>query len=312
MTKLLYLAIIAAALALLACSAPTPAPTNTIAPTQAPNTTAAPTPVNTPAPTLEPEATATPMPTAAPTPTNTPAPTPMPEATATPMPTPTNAPAATPEPPPTPAPTPTEPARTPGEASGDGMLAPLVLDDPEAVASELSDSELTCLAGTADTGRLLEIFADPDWATPEVTTQLITCLEDETLLRIFLTEFIGEANPLTLETSECLRTGFEGIDLRSMMLAGTEGDEQAAMAGGMAAFTMTLACLSEEEWLAIAPAMGMDPGERESLLCLTEELGGPEGMAQALSGEDESGMMAFFAASAECELPMDGGPGEGG
>ena len=92
-----------------------------------------------------------------------------------------------------------------------------------------------------------------------MTTQLITCLEDETLLRIFLTEFIGEANPLTLETSECLRTGFEGIDLRSMMLAGTEGDEQAAMAGGMAAFTMTLACLSEEEWLAIAPAMGMDP-----------------------------------------------------
>ena len=192
------------------------------------------------------------------------------------------------------------------------MLASLVLDDPEAVASELSDSELACLAGTADIDRLLQIFAAPDLAAPEERTQLITCLEDETLLRIFLTGFIGESGPLTLETSECLRTGFEGIDLRSVMLAGTEGDEESAMAGSMAAFTMTLACLSEEEWLAIAPAMGMDPSERDSLLCITEELGGPEGMAQALSGENESGLMAFFAASAECELPMDGGPGEGG
>ena len=312
MTKLLYLAIIAATLALLACSAPTPAPTNTIAPTQAPNTTAEPTPVNTPAPTLEPEATATPMPTAAPTPTNTPAPTRMPEATATPMPAPTRAPAATPVPPSTPAPAPTEPATTPGETPGQGMLAPLMLDDPEAVASELSGPELACLAGTADTGSLLRLFADPGQATPEETTQLITCLEDETLLRIFLTGFIGESGPLSLETSECVRTGFEGIDLRSLMLAGTEGDEQAAMAGSMAAFTMTLACLSEEEWLDIAPAMGMDPSERDSLLCLTEKLGGPEGMAQALSGEDESGIMAFFAASAECGLQMIGAPGGGG
>ena len=192
------------------------------------------------------------------------------------------------------------------------MLAPLVLDDPEAVASELSDPELACLAGTADTGRLLQIFADPGLATPEEGTQLVTCLEDETLLRIFLTGFIGEAKPLTLETSDCVRTGFEGIDLRSVMLAGTGGDEESAMAGSMAAFITTLACLSEEEWLAIAPAMDMDPSERDSLLCLTEELGGPEGMAQALSGEDESGMMAFFAASAECGLQMDGGSGEGG
>ena len=310
MTKLLYPAIIAATLALMACSAPTPAPTNTIVPTEAPDPTAEPT--NTPVPAPEPEDTATPSPTAAPTPMNTPSPTPAPEATATTMPTPTRAPAATPEPPPTPAPAPTEPARTPGETPREGMLASLVLDDPEAVASELSDSELACLAGTADIDRLLQIFAAPDLAAPEERTQLITCLEDETLLRIFLTGFIGESGPLTLETSECVRTGFEGIDLRSVMLAGTGGDEESAMAGSMAAFTMTLACLSEEEWLAIAPAMGMDPSERDSLLCITEELGGPEGMAQALSGENESGLMAFFAASAECELPMDGGPGEGG
>ena len=310
MTKLLFLAIIAATLTLLACSAPTPAPTSNPAPTEAPTPIAAPTPVNTPAPTLEPEATATPTPTAEPT--NTPSPTPAPEATTTPMPTATRAPATTPEPPPTPAAAPTEPASTPGEAPGDGMIAPLPLDDPEAVASELSDSELACLAGTADTGRLLQIFADPGLATPEEGTQLVTCLEDETLLRIFLTGFIGESGPLTLETSECVRTGFEGIDLRSVMLAGSGGDEEAAMVGTMASFTMTLACLNEEEWLAIAPAMGMDPGERENLLCLMEELGGPEGFAQALSGEDESGMMAFFAASAECELQMDGGSGEGG
>ena len=192
------------------------------------------------------------------------------------------------------------------------MIAPLMLDDPEAVASELSGPELACLAGTADTGSLLRLFADPDLATPEEVTQLVTCLEDETLLRIFLTGFIGEAKPLSLETSDCVRTGFEGIDLRSVMLAGSGGDEEAAMAGSMAAFITTLACLSEEEWLAIAPAMGMDPSERDSLICLNEELGGPEGMAQALSGEDESGLMAFVAPWAECALEMIGAPGEVG
>ena len=122
----------------------------------------------------------------------------------------------------------------------------------------------------------------------------------------------GEGGPLTLETSACLRTGFDGIDLRSAMLAGMEGDEEAAVADRMAAFIMTMSCLSEEEWQAIAPTMGIDPGEWESFLCVTEELGGPEGMAQALSREDESGLMAFFAASADCGLQMDGGAGGDG
>ena len=66
------------------------------------------------------------------------------------------------------------------------------------------------------------------------------------------------------------------------------------------------------EFCTASDTMGMDPGERESLLCITEELGGPDGMAQALSGEDESGMVALFAASAECGLQMIGAPGGGG
>ena len=43
------------------------------------------------------------------------------------------------------------------------------------------------------------------------------------------------------------------------MTAGMEGDPGAAMAGSMAAFTSTLACLNETEWEAVAPKVGIDP-----------------------------------------------------
>ena len=83
-----------------------------------------------------------------------------------------------------------------------------MLDDPEAVASQLSNQELACLAGVADVARLLTIFNDPGMATAEEQTKLIHCLQDETLTRMFLTGLIQDMGALSMETSACVRTGF--------------------------------------------------------------------------------------------------------
>ena len=158
MLKIWFFVVLVAAAAILACSDPTPVPTNT------------------------------PEPTPTPVPTNTPEPTPTP--------VPTNTPAliATPEP--------TERASPPADRSVSGGIAPLTMDDPAALAEELSDSELACLAGNAETDRLLKLFASPELASPEEQTQLIECLEEETVLRIFLTGIIGETGTLSEETSD--------------------------------------------------------------------------------------------------------------
>ena len=273
MAKFLWCVILVAVAAMLACSDPTPTPTATTPP---------PTPTPLPTPTLAP--TWTPIPTPTPIPTETPRPTPTPQAE------------------------PTE--AMPRETARPSGLAPLRMDDPVAIAAELSDAELACLAGVADTAKLLQIFAAPDLATPEEQGQLIGCMEDETLLRLFLTGLIADSGPLSEETSDCIRSGMEGVDLRSVMLAGNAGDEQSAMVGSMAAFFVTLSCLNDEEWEAAAPALDAQPGERESFLCVMEQLGGPEGLGTTLGAGDESAFMALFGAAMGCGVPMEGaGPG---
>ncbi len=266
MAKIVWIVILVAVAAVVACSDPTPTPTATPAPT------------------------ATPPPTATPAPTWTPIPTATPIPTETPRPTPSEAPSMT--------------------GSSSGGIAPLRMDDPLAIANELSPEELACIAGVDDVGNLLQLLTAPEMATPEQRVQLVGCMEDETLLRLFLTGLIGESGPLSVETSDCIRTAVEGIDLRSVMLAGNEGDEQAAMVGSMSAMFLTLGCLNDEEFAASAPALDMTPEDRESLDCVFAQLGGPEGIAEALGSEDGAGVMAIFGAAIGCGLQM--GPASGG
>ena len=268
MLKLLPFVLLAAMATLLACSGPAPSPTNTPPP---PPTAAA---VNTP----------------------------------TPEPTPTPRPTETPAPPPTAAPTPAEPAKAmPRDIAESGGLTPLPIDDPEAIAAELSDAELACVAPEDDVDGLpLGIFPTPELFTPEEQVQLIGCLEDETMLRLLVTGLIGQTGPLSAETSSCIRDGMRGIDLRSVLLAGTAGDEEAAMVGSMAAVFLGLSCLNDEEFEAVAPSLGMTPDDRESLQCLMEALGGPEGMTATMGSGDESAFTAVFGAAMGCGLQLDG------
>jgi hypothetical protein len=78
------------------------------------------------------------------------------------------------------------------------------------------------------------------------------------------------------------------------------------MIGSMSAMFLTMACLSDEEFTAAAPALGMSPDDRESLNCVMEQLGGPEGIAETLGAGDESSFMALFGAAMGCGLQMQG------
>ena len=208
---------------------PSPEPTATLAPTVIPE------PTVTPIPTATPEPTATPIPTATPEPTATPIPTATPEPTATLAPTATSEPAATPVPTSTAEPT----AATQAQEQGAQAVAlwPLPVTDPLAMASAFSESELTCLAGVTDVERLLQLFASPEKASPEERTKVLGCLQDETLLRYFLTVVVKASAPLSAESSGCIRTAVKALDLRTLIQSGTAGSEQAAMAALLGAFT---------------------------------------------------------------------------
>ena len=191
-------------------------------------------------------------------------------------------------------------------------LAPLPMDNLEAMSEALSETELACVAGVGNLDWLLFVFENPGLASAEDKRALLDCLEDDTVIRLFMSQQLTATGPLSQETSACIREGMEGIDLRSLMAAGEEATDQASMASGMSAMLVSLSCLNDAEWQAASVAMGMDPGERESMQCVMQELGGPEGMATALSAEDESGVLTLMFAAMGCGLQMQPGGSPGG
>ena len=260
--------------ALLACGEQTPTPGGAVA--------TAPAPVET--------ATSAP----APEPTNTP------QAVPTATPRPTAAPRATPASPPTPKPT-----ATPAPP---GVLAPLQAMDSSALLSALSEAELACISD--DPKKLAGSLTGAGSASREDQAKFMGCLEDETVARIFLAGFVPGPGPLSPETSDCVRAAFEVIDPREVMTAGIEGDPGKAMAGGMAAFSVTMACLNDQEWEATAPQVGMGPDEREGSQCLLAQLGGPGPMATAMRAAQEGNLEDFARAGTECGLEMGPPPGQ--
>ena len=244
-----------------------------------------------------------------PYPTETPAPSPI--AAATPVPATTPKPEETPTPPPTPTERPTaapsETPTTPPSPTAPGILVPLDIQDPQALESSLSDDELDCIGNPE---RLARTLAGPGMAPREKQHELLGCLEDETLTRLFLAGFVPGPEPLSPETSQCVRAAFEVIDPRTVMTAGIEGDPGRAMAGSMAAFMVTTACLTDEEWEQAAPEMGMGPEDRAVGQCLMEALGGPGEMAAAMTAAQEGDFATLAEAGETCGLDMGPPPGQ--
>ena len=170
------------------------------------------------------------------------------------------------------------------------VLAPLQALDSGAMFSELSDAEKECIG-----------------ENPERQARFFGCLEDETVARIFLAGFVPGPRPLSQETSDCVRAAFEVIDPRAVMTADIEGNPGRAMAGSMAGFSVTIACLNDEEWAAAASKTGIGPDEREGMQCLLDQLGGPGEMAEAMTAAGEGDLTDLSGAAKDCGLDM--GPG---
>ena len=201
-----------------------------------------------------------------------------------------------------------------GTPDPSGMAAPGDTAAVQALVSELTGAEQSCLSEkNSDPQQIITLAGFPGGApinSPEEADALIGCLSDDSLMRVFQTGLLAGTTPLSAESSACANAGFANFDLRSVMLAGGVNDDPAtALAGSMAAFTLTFACLNDAEWQAAAPRLGLNPGDREGLQCVMATLGGPEELAAALQPADGGQPTAFFDAAEECGLDTGIAPG---
>ena len=170
----------------------------------------------------------------------------------------------------------------------------------------MSPEELACV-GSGEELRLL--LLTPHLATSGQQTRVVACMNDETVFRFYSGSLTG-LERLELETSDCIREGTAGLDLRSVMGAGPGGDEQAVMARSLAAASVVTSCLSDAEFALAATALGMGPRDREVQFCVVEAMGGPGELSAALSVTDGGGVSTLKAAMASCGMqPLRGDPG---
>ena len=215
---------------------------------------------------------------------------PPPPATA--QPTPTARPAPTDETPmPTPIPFQLEPA---------GQLTLIMVEEPTAIANALSQEEHSCITEKWTLDKLHQIASGQARATQEETLWMIGCLSDETVARIFLSGFVPGPEPLTLETSACIREAFNEINPRAVMTAGAQADPKAAMAGSMAGMAVTIACLNQDEWERTGPNIGMTERDRREMLCILDHTGGPGQMAQIMTQAQTGNIEPLIEASVSC------------
>ena len=154
---------------------------------------------------------------------------------------------------------------------------------------------------------MLTLINSPELASPEERKVLAECLENETLLNIFLKGFTDQAGPLSSDTSACIGAGFQNLDLRAMMLTDPEGpDEEAEIVQVMAGLIIVLACLDEREWQAASQSLDLPPDGREALQCTMNLLGGPEGIMASMKAKEGEPPIAFLNAATECGLTMMG------
>ena len=265
--------------AVLACSEAAPTTEETETPAPASIAATSPPPANTPTPPADPTPTEAPGPPDPPT---------KPPITAT---TPANQPTL-------------EPTETPPPV---GRLAPIRLQDSQSLQSALSEGELACIGDVPET--LARVREWPSQESKDEMLRLIGCLSDETLARLFVAGFMPGPEPLSLETSDCVRAAFAVIDPHEIMTAGIEDDPEGAgraMAASTAAATTTTACLNDLEWERSIWMMEMGPQDRADQQCLLETLGGPGEMAETMTAAGEGDFSSLDEAAATCGI--DRGP----
>ena len=194
-------------------------------------------------------------------------------------------------------------------------LRPVELDDPQQFFAELSPEERSCLSDKGMGPRELVMLSDPPpGGSPDVTSAVMNCLQDDTVLRLFLTQLVGQVESFELETAECIQEGFVLLDLRELLAPSIAGQTSAnSLALNMAALAVSVDCFSDAEWENYAPRLGMVSGDRAGFVCLLEALGGPAELVAAMQSASLGEIPAeFIRAGQVCGLEDSRPTGWGG
>ncbi len=100
--------------------------------------------------------------------------------------------------------------------------------------------------------------------------------------------------------------------LRSVILESLQGigqDDVMTSARMLSSVILTIECLDEHEWSAATRVLGLNPDDREALLCIRREMGGPEEMVAGFGAGGENSVMALASAQRKCGVAMEDGPG---
>lgn len=198
-----------------------------------------------------------------------------------------------------------------GHGSTARHAAPVAVDDPRAFLPGLSPREQSCLDGKGIGPReLSQMTGRFPGRSPESAADIVNCLQDNTVLRVFLPSLVGQVEPFSRETSLCIREGFVPIDMRRLLApAVAEGAPANSLALSMVALNVSVVCMNDAEWATYVPRLGMEPEDRSAAACLFEELGGPaklvEAMQEAGRGEMPEGLSHAWKA---CGLEDNGPP----
>ena len=105
---------------------------------------------------------------------------------------------------------------------------------------------MACISENIDPDRLILFLTAPDLATDEEAASLIGCMEDETLLRFFLSAILQATGPLSAESSGCVRDVFADVDLAAPMTASAgDPDGWSWIDGGLDGGLLVYSCLPE-------------------------------------------------------------------
>ena len=206
------------------------------------------------------------------------------------------------------------PVATPATLATSNMepLAPLSMEDPNAFLTALSDAERQCISTALPPERLAAALQAPESVDAAESSALLGCLKHDTALRLFLTQVLTATGPLSPDSSACLRRSYADTDLHALMAdppadAEPGSPDEAEAVAVMVAFVVSLSCLTEDEFQAAAPAMGMAPEEYENFQCVLERVGGQDALTALLTPAAEF-PVALFQAAAGCQLQMAGPP----
>ena len=188
----------------------------------------------------------------------------------------------------------------PQPAAANGEISLIDTNNPQAFLSTLSAAEQACLSAHPNPMDALTslplVSSGGDAEAPEPAAELLACLGDDTLLRVFLSMLISDLNSLSQESSECVRAGFAGynLNLRPLLLAdGFDNMSEADVSVlSWAGFLLPL-CLNDAERQAAFPYGGIPDAALAGQRCLMERLGGPAGLARETTP-------SYYAALVEC------------